>query len=123
MYPGRHCHFLDAGTCSIYEERPQSPCRDFVCGWLQPDSPFPESFRPDRVRVIVVPIRWRSRPAYVLLSAGADPDDAMIAWMEAFARRTGAPFYYQRDGIRFGYGPVAFQQEMTGKVALGEKLW
>ena len=123
MFPGRHCHFLQAGQCTIYEARPQSPCRNFVCGWLQPGSPFPDDFRPDRVRVIVVPMRWHERPAYVLLSAGLDPDDAMLGWMKAFAQRTGAPFYYQRNGERLGYGPPAFQQEMLDKLRRGEKLW
>ena len=123
MFPGRPCHFLGSDGCTIYDERPQSPCRNFVCGWLQAGSPFPDAFRPDRTGVIVVPIRWHFRPAYLLLSAGRDPDDAMLAWMEAFTRRTGSPFYYQRDGERLGYGPTAFQQEMALKVARGEALW
>jgi hypothetical protein len=123
MHPGQHCHFLVDGGCTIYEERPQSPCRNFTCGWLMAGSPFPEAFRPDRVGVIVVPMRWRDRPCFVLLSAGRDPDDEMLAWMQAFARATGAPFYYQRHGERLGYGPAAFQQEMVEKLARGEALW
>lgn len=123
MFPGKPCHFLGSRGCSIYPERPESPCRTFVCGWLQPDSPFPESFSPREVGVIIVPFEWRARPAYVLLSAGRDPDDRMLAWMEAFTRSTGSPFYYQRAGERLGYGPVAFQQEMAAKVARGERLW
>ena len=123
MQPGQHCHFLHQGACTIYDERPQSPCRNFVCGWLQPDSPFPESFRPDQVSVIIVPLRWRDRPCHVLLSAGADADDATLAWMRQHAQATGSPFYYQQGGERLGYGPAAFLQEMADKVQRGEKLW
>jgi hypothetical protein len=123
MSPGRHCHFLEGGCCSIYDERPQSPCRNFVCGWLQPESPFPESFRPDRSGVIIVPMRWRDRPAFVLLSAGRDPGPEMLEWMQGFARATGSPFYYQLAGERLGYGPPEFQWEMAAKVARGERLW
>ncbi|MDQ6679525.1 MAG: hypothetical protein M3Y67_00990, partial [Pseudomonadota bacterium] len=123
MFPGQHCHFLESGRCTIYAERPQSPCRNFVCGWLQAESPFPESFKPDRSGVIIVPMRWRSHPAYVLLSAGNDPGDEMLDWMRAFARSTGSPFYYQQGGERLGYGPPEFQQEMAAKVARGERLW
>ena len=61
MHAGQHCHFLREGACTIYDERPQSPCRNFVCAWLQPDSPFPEHFRPDKLGVIIVPMRWRER--------------------------------------------------------------
>ena len=123
MHPGQPCHFLQRGACTIYDERPQSPCRNFVCGWLMPGSPFPESFRPDRVGVIVVPMRWQAQPAFVLLSAGRDPSPEVVTWMQAFARSTGAPFYYQQDGERLGYGPPAFQQEMLTKLQRGEALW
>ena len=123
MYPGQHCHFLRQGACTIYDERPQSPCRNFVCGWLHSDSPFPASFRPDQLGVIIVPMRWRERPAYVLLSAGKDPAPELIDWMQAFARDSGAPFFYQQQGERIGYGPAAFQQEMLERLQRGEKLW
>jgi len=123
MQPGTPCHFLERGHCSIYDERPQSPCRNFVCGWLLPGSPFPDTFRPDRVGVIIVPMRWHARPAFVLLSAGCDPSEEMLAWMRAFAQSTGAPFYYQQGRERLGYGPPAFQQEMADKVRRGEALW
>ena len=123
MFAGQHCHFLEAGACTIYDERPQSPCRNFVCGWLLPNSPFPESFRPDRVGVIIVPMKWHEQPAFVLLSAGNDPGPQLLQWMQAYARRSGSPFYYQQRGERLGYGPVAFQQEMLEKLQRGEALW
>ena len=123
MQPGQHCHFLEHGACTIYDERPQSPCRNFVCGWLAPASPFPDDFRPDRVGVIIVPMQWRERPAYVLLSAGKDPSPEMIEWMQAHARHTGSPFFYQQNGERIGFGPPAFQQEMMARVQRGKRLW
>ena len=123
MHPGQPCHFLEEGACTIYDERPQSPCRNFVCGWLMPGSPFPEAFRPDRLGVIIVPMRWRDRPCYVLLSAGRDPDAATLDWMRQHAQTTGSPFYYQQGGERLGYGNAAFQQEMLDKLQRGEKLW
>jgi hypothetical protein len=123
MHAGQHCHFLQAGACTIYEERPQSPCRNFVCGWLAPGSPFPEAFRPDKLGVIIVPMMWRARAAFVLLSAGRDPGDEMLAWMKPYAQATGSPFFYQRDGERIGYGPPEFQNEMLAKLAQGQRLW
>ncbi len=123
MFPGQRCHFAGDGACTIYEERPQSPCRSFVCGWMQPGSPLPDDWRPDRVGVIVVTTRWRNAPAWILVSAGRDPDEAMLGWLREHASRTGTPFFYAQNGERFGYGPAEFQFEMAAKVARGERLW
>jgi hypothetical protein len=126
MHPGQPCHFLaggSGGTCSIYAERPQSPCRNFVCGWLAPGSPFPEAFRPDISGVIIVTMRWRDGPCFVLLPAGNDARPEMLNWMKAYARQSGAPFYYSVQGERLGYGPAAFQQEMLDKLQRGVPLW
>ncbi len=113
---GDHC-------CSIYERRPQHPCRDFVCGWLQDASPFPDDWRPDKLGVMVITMKWRGRDAYVLRSAGRDPGETTIAWMRELSLRTGRPFFYEIAGERFGFGPPEFQREMAEKVAHGEKLW
>jgi hypothetical protein len=123
MKPGTPCHFRGEGTCTIYAERPQEPCRSFVCGWLAPASPFPEEFRPDRLGVMIIGTRWRDRRAYILRHAGRDPDEALLAWMRAFSVRTGAPFFYEQAGERFGFGPPEFQHEMLAKLESGERLW
>src|SRR4030088_1228403 len=110
MKPGVPCHFVRQGGCSIYEQRPNSPCRSFVCGWVAQDSPFPESFRPDRIGVILVRIKWREQPAYLLRSAGRDPDQELLEWMGRFSMQTGRPFFYEKAGEKLGFGPPAFQQ-------------
>jgi len=123
MKPGVHCHFLVEKKCTIYSDRPQQPCRNFVCGWLAPDSPFPEEFRPDRCGVIVIRIRWREQPAYLLLPAGRDPDSAMLDWMRAFSVQSGRPFFYSEKGEKIGFGPPEFQREMLMRLARGEAMW
>ena len=131
MHPGQPCHFLSppalrdlaASPCRIYDDRPESPCRRFVCGWRAAGSPFPESFRPDQVGVILVAAQWRGRPAWILLPAGQDAPPAMLAWMQHYAQATGQPFYYAQGSERLGYGPALFQQDMLGKLQRGEKLW
>jgi hypothetical protein len=123
MKPGTPCYFRGEGCCTIYDRRPKEPCRDFMCGWIVPGSVFPEDWRPDKLGVMVIPMKWRGRDAYVLRSAGRDPDDAMVAWMQALSARTGSPFFYERGGERFGYGPPEFQVEMAERVGRGERLW
>ena len=123
MKPGQPCFFRGANCCSIYERRPQHPCRNFVCGWLQPGSPFPDDWRPDKRGVMVIQMRWRGRDAYVLRSTGHDPDDKLLAWMRELSLRTQRPFFYELAGERFGFGPPEFQREMSEKVDRGEALW
>jgi len=123
MKPGTPCHFRGDGCCTIYDQRPVEPCRNFVCGWLAPGSPFPEEFRPDRLGVMIVRTRWRGRAAYILGSAGRDPDERLLDWMRSFSVQTGSPFFYESRGERFGFGPPEFQQEMLARVERGERLW
>jgi hypothetical protein len=123
MKPGQPCHFRGEGCCTIYERRPEDPCRTFNCGWLQADSPFPEEFQPNRLGVLIIPARWRGEVAYILRSAGRDPDEALLAWMREFSHRSGRPFFYEQQGERFGFGPTEFQMEMLQKIERGERLW
>lgn len=123
MFPGQPCHFRGEGCCTIYERRPVDPCRNFVCGWLQSGSPFPEEFRPDRLGVLIIPVRWRDKTAYILRSAGRDPDEALLSWMRVFSIRTESPFFYEQRGERFGFGPRDFQVEMLARLERDERLW
>jgi hypothetical protein len=123
MKEGQPCFFRGDKCCTIYERRPESPCRTFICGWLQRDSPFPEDFRPDQLGVLIAPIRWRGEVAYILRSAGRDPDEALLEWMRSYSERSGRPFFYEIAGERFGFGPMEFQLEMQQKLQRGEKLW
>jgi hypothetical protein len=123
MKPGVPCHFVRAGGCSIYERRPDSPCKSFVCAWSAPDSPFPDSFRPDRLGVIIARIAWRGRPAYLLRSAGRDPDRALLEWMVRWSTFTGYPFFYEQAGEKYGFGPPEFQQDMLQRAQRGEAMW
>ncbi|HZE61286.1 MAG TPA: hypothetical protein VE085_12085 [Burkholderiales bacterium] len=95
MKPGVPCHFRGEGCCTIYERRPEEPCRRFVCG---------------------------NRPAYIIKSAGRDPDEALLTWMRGLSVQTGAPFFYEQTGERFGFGPPEFQHEMLVKLETGERL-
>ena len=123
MKPGKPCYFRGDGCCTIYDRRPVNPCRTFVCGWLEPDSPFPEHFRPRELGVMIITIRWRGEPAYILCSTECEPDEALLAWMREFSLRTHRPFFYEQNGERYGFGSLEFQHEMVEKLGRGERLW
>ena len=120
MKPGVPCHFRGADCCTIYEERPTHPCRSFFCAWRLQGNPFPESFRPDRLGVIIVERRWRDRPGYELISAGRDPDEDLLDWMRELSTATGNPFLYSIDGYYRAFGVPEFQEDMRQRAARGE---
>ncbi len=119
MKPGIRCHFVRDSGCSIYETRPDSPCRQFECGWVAPDSPFPDSFKPTNLGVIVIKTTWRGQPAYRLAFGGRDLDEEELEWMMSFSRQTGRPFFYEKAGETLGYGPQAFIEDMQTKLERG----
>lgn len=122
MGPGHPCRYLSGHRCGIYERRPPV-CKNFVCGWLAPDSPFPDDFRPDKLGVLIVRTEWRGRSAYILRAAARDPDEALLDWMKQFSMRTGTPFFYEHKGEKFGFGPEQFQQDMLRRAQRGEPMW
>lgn len=122
MKPGHPCHFLAATGCSIYEKRPPV-CQKFICGWLATKSPFPDDFRPDKLGVLIVHVKWRNGPAYLLRAAPRDPDDVLLDWMRQFSMRSGIPFFYEQNGDKFGFGPAEFQRDMLLRAQRGEPMW
>jgi len=51
FYPGVPCAYLGKG-CTIYKNRPENPCKTFVCEWLADES-IPYWMRPDLSGVIL----------------------------------------------------------------------
>mgnify|MGYP000226898381 FL=1 len=123
VFPGKPCPYSTGHSCSIYENRPEYPCRKFVCGWLEKDSPLPEEYRPDKIGVIFVIMEWRGTPIYTLTPAGRDPGEDVLAWAREWSARTQRPFLYQLNGEWYAFGPPEFRKEMLEKIGRGEKLW
>jgi hypothetical protein len=123
MKPGVRCHFVRDGGCSIYDTRPDSPCRQFSCGWVDSDSPFPDSFKPTQLGVIIVKTTWRGQAAYRLAYGGRDLTAAELEWMMNFSRQTGRPFFYEQAGETLGYGPQVFIEDMQNKILRGIPLF
>ena len=53
MKPGVPCFFLKNERCSIYESRPEHPCRFFECLWLSDPDLVPEEFWPKQSDVVL----------------------------------------------------------------------
>ena len=85
--PGKPCPFSVQHGCSIYSERPQHPCREFVCGWLVASSPLPDWMRPDKSDLIMLAANfvWHGLPVDVVVAAGARPKKKALDWLMKFS--------------------------------------
>ena len=118
MEPGRPCMHCTGHGCAIYPDRPEDPCRSFVCGWLQDGSPMPEELRPDRCGAIVIFNRqWQRWRIVVAIPTGPEIPHATLEWLKAYAREHGIPLLFDlrlmQDGKyigvkEMGYGPPDF---------------
>jgi len=52
MYPGVPCAYL-TNTCTIYKNRPENPCKAFVCEWLADES-IPAYMQPNLSGAIII---------------------------------------------------------------------
>ena len=96
FYQGRPCFFLNK-NCSIYESRPQNPCRLYKCGWLD-DMNFPEWMKPDLVNMIINRITFNGIMYYVLVEAGGRLDVRVLSWMTQWALNNNKNLLYYIDG-------------------------
>jgi len=102
FYKGRPCFFLNK-TCSIYDTRPENPCRTFKCSWLAEDI-FPHWMKPDLVNIIIVKREVENIIFYEVVEAGSTMDSKTLNWLVQWAINTGNNIVYQIQGgpNRFG---------------------
>ena len=122
---GKPCPFRSGGGCTIYHERPQHPCREFVCGWLAAKSPLPDWMRPDKSGLIMLAADfvWRGLSVDVVVAAGQRPKRKALQWLMEFSATNRRLLIYQMDGEWFAFGPPAFQADISQRVQRGETPW
>lgn len=132
MSPGKACRHCTAAGCAIYENRPQEPCRSFVCAWLQPGSPLPEDMRPDRCGAIVVfDKKCLGIDVFVAAPVGARIPEATLRRLMVYAQRIKKPLLYWENVFdaegrlleqrQTGFGPPDFAaavQQAKGPIEL-----
>ncbi len=80
FWPGRPCHYVSKCGCSIYENRPDSPCKSFMCEWLM-NTDIPEWMKPDDAKVIVRKITEKDIEYLEFTEAGSRLDVTVLSWI------------------------------------------
>ena len=96
FYSGNPCHYLDMEKgCSIYENRPESPCREFSCEWLLQKNDIPLWMRPDLSGVI---LHKKSDVLYMNEYNGIVKSN-VLNWTIHYAVRTNTNLVYFINGV------------------------
>ena len=100
FWKGRPCHFLGKNCCTIYENRPDDPCKSFKCGYLIFEW-MPEWMRPDLSGVIVTSrITEKNKIPYieVVESQGKMKAEVLSFLFMSYMNGQLKNFTYQIDG-------------------------
>jgi hypothetical protein len=108
FFPGRPCFFLGK-KCTIYENRPETPCRTFNCEWVANDT-FPAWMKPDLVNVIITKQVNNNIIYYEIAEAGSILDPKVLSWLFQWAINNKHNIVYYLDGGRNCIGSREFMQ-------------
>lgn len=121
MFRGRNCAFLekdDAG-CTIYENRPESPCKEFECAWLE-DENIPSWLKPSISNAIItrnVCLENGNLNHYRLTEAGEKLRSDVLNWFIQWALSEKHNIIYEISGKSFAIGNnvdfVEFAKDIT----------
>ncbi len=116
MYKGKPCRFQSKNGCSIYEKRPEEPCKTFKCAWLDGHL-LPEWFKPNDINLICTWREWKPDKIYLeVLECGSPIDSRALSWLFLFHLKTETNMHYQVHGGWNCIGDSEFVGHMTQKI-------
>lgn len=114
MKPGNPCHFrVEKTGCGIYPERPQDPCKNFVCEW-KINEEWPDFLRPDKAGVIVS-LKKTAKENFWFFSAketGKKIDSYILSCLIQYCRKQNRDLYYEIEGRWWALGSDEFMNYM-----------
>jgi len=113
FYYGRPCHFLGTTGCTMYEERPEHPCRVFTCGWLDDSEMFPEWMKPNLSKIIA---HRKKTPNgflyYKIYECGQKIDSKVLNYLILYSLNNSVNICVQVDGGWSNYGTQDFLKDI-----------
>lgn len=118
MQPGQPCKHCRAEGCGIYESRPQDPCVEFKCAWLQDGDKIPETLKPNECGAILMLDRdWHGRKNIRAVPAGVSIPAKTLEQLKALAVELKLPLLFSERLVEnnkfigqkgLGFGPASF---------------
>lgn len=100
FYPGKPCYFviLNKG-CTIYEDRPKSPCKAFECLWkLNPE--IPDYLKPNLSGVIAYAVNEAGEDHLLVHDVGDNYSLDHVEWYKEFAKKNNINISWRMQRIK-----------------------
>ena len=115
MQRGRGCFYLEE-KCSIYAERPETPCKQYSCAWLIEDV-FPGWMKPNLSGVIITKVStivpyslgMNKVEYYDVIETAGKIDSSVLNWLITWAIDNDINLAYEVDGGRHVVGDEEFK--------------
>lgn len=114
FFPGKQCFFLKNTGCTIYDKRPDFPCKKFECRWLK-DNQFPEWMKPSLCKAIITFDKVNSFEFVRVTEAGQKLDSEVLSFMFQYALTNHCNLAYQIDQKWHYIGDTSFLRAMTNQ--------
>lgn len=115
--PGLGCHFKSS-HCTIYENRPNHPCKTYECAWLKnKNNSIPEWLKPNISKVIITE-RQREQPSgtpivfWDVTECGEQIISSHLNWILIFCEKNDIPVKYRIDGIEYRKFPSSYHEKI-----------
>lgn len=121
FYRGRPCFYLKeisctTGGCSIYDTRPETPCKSYSCVWVTEDV-LPEWMKPNLVNLICSKRIKNNISYYEFTEAGSMIDAVSLNWILMWAINYQINIVYHINGGFNCLGSVEFLNIFDKKVS------
>lgn len=103
FWPGRPCHFISSKGCTIYEDRPDDPCKIYNCLWLENDE-IPEWFKPNISNVIISQREKDGIYYWDIAEAGSKITVEALTWLFQHCLSKKINFQYRISGGVYKFG-------------------
>lgn len=108
---GSPCHYVGCNGCTVYEQRPEDPCRTYKCVWLK-DGLLPEWFKPNKSNLICTWRRWKNGDEldyYIdVAECGGHMQAKHLQWLLDLSDNQGINLIYTVEGKRHYKGSDEF---------------
>jgi hypothetical protein len=113
MSPGNPCFFVEQDVgCKDYENRPNSPCKTFSCGWKEIID-MPEDFYPLKSGVIIDINTINNLKFLRVVPAPNDPDINMLTWAIKYSYSNNLGLYWGINKSFYWVGSIEFCNAMN----------
>lgn len=98
MGNGVPCFFLGEAGCTIYDKRPDQPCRSYQCLWLQFEN-VPDYMKPENSGAIIDLRQLKDGTQYIMIEGKeAEYSAQVFLYSMEFAQQRKISLVYRRHG-------------------------